>query len=230
MGLRLGWALCVALGFCLSGEARADVSVSSSSDPTAGLDSRLTQLLGAEKVALSAVGTRRLERLVAPVKKPAKKGAAPTAISYTRDWLAAQPKASGGAEFQCLAQALYFEARGESVKGQFAVAEVILNRVSSPNFPDTVCGVVHQGTGRKYQCQFTYTCDGKKEVVHEPAAYAIVSKVAEAMLDGAPRNLTDGATYYHTRAVRPSWARKFLRTAVIGKHYFYRKPTRLSSN
>jgi len=110
------------------------------------------------------------------------------------------------------------------------VAEVILNRVSSSSYPDSVCGVINQGTGKRYQCQFTYTCDGHAEVIHEPAAFERVGKVARIMLDGASRTLTGGATFYHTKAVNPSWARKFERTATIGQHYFYRKPLQLSLN
>ncbi|MEY8840212.1 cell wall hydrolase, partial [Cribrihabitans sp. XS_ASV171] len=87
----------------------------------------------------------------------------PVEVSYSRDWIDRLPKAEGGEQFRCLAEALYFEARGEPVKGQFAVAEVILNRVESSRYPDTFCGVIRQGTGRKYQCQFTFTCDGRAE-------------------------------------------------------------------
>ena len=151
-------------------------------------------------------------------------------IGYSREWLDAQPAVKGGEEWACLAEALYFEARGESVKGQFAVAEVILNRVDSPRFPDTVCAVINQGTGRKYQCQFTYTCDGFKEIINEPRAFKRVGKVAKMMVGGAPRQLTDGATYYHTRAVSPRWSRKFTRTTSIGEHHFYRPQTRVSLN
>ncbi len=153
-----------------------------------------------------------------------------TKIGYSREWLDAQPLVKGDRQWDCLAEALYFEARGESVKGQFAVAEVILNRVDSPQFPDTVCGVVNQGTGRKFACQFTYTCDGQDEVIHEKRAYKRVGKVAKLMVNGAPRKLTDGATYYHTRAVKPRWSRKFKRTTSIGQHHFYRPQTRVSMN
>ncbi|MGH1466890.1 MAG: cell wall hydrolase [Cognatishimia sp.] len=151
-------------------------------------------------------------------------------IERTRSWVDQQPVVSGDAQWACLAQALYFEARGESVKGQFAVAEVILNRVDTPKFPSTVCKVVNQGTGRKFACQFTFTCDGHPEVIREKAAYQRVGKIAKLMLDGAPRDLTDGATYYHTKAVNPRWARVFTRTTTIGVHHFYRNPTRLSQN
>jgi hypothetical protein len=144
------------------------------------------------------------------------------ALTYSTTELNARPTASGGAAWQCLAEALYFEARGESLKGQIAVAEVILNRAESSRFPNTVCGVIRQGTGRKYACQFTYTCDGHPENINDPSSYKRVGKVARMMLDGAPRNLSGGALFYHTTAVNPSWARKFQRTARLGVHLFYK--------
>ncbi len=225
---KLTLALCAVAGMFCANVAVGDVTISQSNDPTAGLDTHLTKLLGAEKAALRAVSGRRLERLITPARKAPASAGKVANIRYDRDWLSTQPAVQGGAQWQCLAEALYFEARGESVKGQFAVAEVILNRVSSASYPDTVCGVVHQGTGRKYQCQFTYTCDGMKEVIAEPTAFKRVGKIARMMIDGAPRNLTGGATHYHTKAVRPRWARSFPRTATIGVHHFYRQPTRLS--
>ena len=151
-------------------------------------------------------------------------------VSYSKDWLDKLPTASGDENFKCLAEALYFEARGESVRGQFAVAEVILNRVKSSRFPDSLCGVIKQGTGKRYQCQFTYTCDGHKEVIHEKKAYERVSKVARAAIDGVGVGLTEGATHYHTKAVRPSWARVYKETARIGVHIFYRHNYRTASN
>lgn len=150
-----------------------------------------------------------------------RKSAKPEPIDYSTAWLDARPAATGDADFACLAQALYFEARGETVKGQFAVAEVILNRVQSGQFPKSVCGVVKQGTGRLHQCQFSYNCDGLTEAIREHQAYARVAKVARASLDGATEQLTDGATYYHTTAVRPRWSRIFKNTAQIGVHLFY---------
>lgn len=151
-------------------------------------------------------------------------------LEFSKSWLDAQPDARGGDEWKCLAEALYFEARGETVKGQFAVAEVILNRVTSERFPASACGVIHQGTGKKYQCQFTYTCDGYKEVIAEPRAFERVSKVARAALDGAAPDLTEGATHYHTTAVNPRWSRVYTKTAAIGDHIFYRHTWRTASN
>ena len=138
-----------------------------------------------------------------------------------------QAKAEGGPEWRCLTEALYFEARGESLAGQVAVAEVILNRVDAAVFPDSVCGVVRQGasSGRLHACQFSYNCDGKPEHINEQ-----VGRVARAMLDGWARTLTDGATYYHTTAVRPRWARKFHETAEIGPHVFYKRPDTIARN
>ena len=162
--------------------------------------------------------------------RPEPKPAHVPLVRYDRAWLAGLPQASGGAAWRCLTEALYFEARGEDVRGQFAVAEVILNRVDSRAFPGSVCAVVNQGTGRKYQCQFTYTCDGHPEVVRDRKTWTRMGKIAELVLDGAPRGLTHGALFYHTRAVSPSWSREFFRTATIGAHYFYSPEGRLASN
>jgi spore germination cell wall hydrolase CwlJ-like protein len=144
----------------------------------------------------------------------------PVTPDYTRAWIEARPEADGDADWSCLAKAIYFEARGESIRGQFAVAEVILNRVDSPLYPRTVCRVVNQGGGGG--CQFSFTCDGRKDRIRDREAFAIAGKIARVMLDGAPRALTHGATHFHTRNVRPRWAHRMPRTASIGAHMFYR--------
>ena len=119
------------------------------------------------------------------------------AFTPIRDWFSGLPEAKGDQAWRCLSEALYFEARGESVKGMFAVAEVILNRVESPNYPGDVCGVIYQGTGERYRCQFTYSCDGKKEVINEPRAWERVGKVARLTLDGLPRDPMPTITPLH---------------------------------
>lgn len=188
------------------------------------LAARLGALLGQERAAIQQVPDARLAALTAVPPASARNiPTAPVVITYDNAFLAAQPTASGGEQWRCLAEALYFEARGESVRGMFAVGEVIMNRVDSARFPNTLCGVINQGTGRRFACQFTYTCDGNAEVIHEPAAWARVGKVARLLIDGAPRTLTDGATHYHTKAVNPRWARVFPRTVTIGSHHFYRQ-------
>ena len=183
----------------------------------------INQALRHEKRGLQTLSKDQVEELLLPAAANAK-------LKYSRAWLAAQPAAKGGAQWRCLAEALYFEARGESVKGQFAVAEVIMNRVDSRYYPNSICGVIKQGTGRKYGCQFTYTCDGVKEVIANPQAFRRVGKVAALMAGGAPRQLTKGATHYHTTSVRPKWSRKFPRTATIGVHHFYRPRYEVSMN
>ncbi len=144
--------------------------------------------------------------------------------------LSAMPPAEGDDAWRCLTQALYFEARGESPNGQIAVAEVILNRVDSPRYPDTVCDVVSQGGTELHRCQFSYMCDGRSEDMDEVAARVAVGKVAHVMLDGAPRTLTGGAMFYHTTAVEPGWSRRLTRTAQIGAHLFYTRPQRQARN
>ena len=125
-------------------------------------------------------------------------------------------------QWKCLAEALYFEARGEPVEGQYAVAEVILNRVISEEFPNSICSVVNQGTGRKHACQFSYTCDGKLERVSNLVSYDQMVRIAGVMIDGVSPPLTAGATYYHATSVWPSWARGFENTVTIGAHKFYK--------
>lgn len=135
----------------------------------------------------------------------------------------------GDAEWSCLRKAIYFEARGEPLAGQVAVAEVILNRVDSPNYPDTVCGVVRQGKERRTGCQFSFMCDGKPETLRDADAAARAGAIAHLMLEGRPRMLTGNATHFHTRSVSPSWSRRLVRTTRIGAHIFYRYPTRTAS-
>ncbi len=192
--------------------------------------SRLGAILGQERQALSVVPESRLSQLTSLPSASERGVETQTRVIYDGDFLASQPAAEGGAQWECLAEALYFEARGETVRGMFAVGEVILNRVDSTAYPDTLCDVVNQGTGRKYACQFTYTCDGHAEVIGEPRSWERVGKVAQILMEGAPRALTGGATHYHTKAVNPSWAQRYPRTAAIGSHYFYRQPVRTASN
>lgn len=217
---------------CFAGIVAAVLTVSAT---TAFADevlaSRLGALLGQEREALAVLPDARLSALTTlPAPQTRVVGTAPASLDYSKAFLASQPSPSGGAEWRCLSEALYHEARGETAAGMFAVGEVILNRVDSASYPNNICGVVHQGTGRKFACQFTWTCDGRSDAIGNPAAFGMVGKVARLLMDGAPRDLTEGATHYHTTAVSPSWARRFPRTARIGVHLFYRQPTRSASN
>ncbi len=208
-------AVCVALSV---GSASADGVTSSSAGASLAFNSAILRAEKAHQDGIAGLQPERLLKISTPVGR---KGAGAGKLITDAKLLKALPPATGGPQWRCLSEALYFEARGETVKGQIAVAEVILNRVASSRFPDTVCGVINQGTGRKYACQFTYTCDGRPEHVSEPAAYVRVGKIARMMLNGAPRSLSGGATFYHTTAVNPRWASKFRRTARHGVHLFY---------
>lgn len=126
-------------------------------------------------------------------------------------------------ETNCLAEAIYFEARGESLEGQAAVAEVVLNRVESKYWPNTVCGVVKQGAERSTGCQFSYTCDGIPERINSQKAWSQAEQLAAFMMRGGPRRITGRATHYHADYVAPPWARTMERTAVVGRHIFYRR-------
>ncbi len=126
------------------------------------------------------------------------------------------------AEENCLARAVYFEARSESELGQLAVAKVILNRVKDPDFPKTICGVVYQGSGRRNSCQFSFACDGLADDVRQPAAWAQSKRIAQKALAGDQTvRVIGAATNYHADYVNPKWAKSMKRLIKIGRHIFY---------
>jgi spore germination cell wall hydrolase CwlJ-like protein len=133
------------------------------------------------------------------------------------------PSVFSSDEQQCLATGIYFEARGESVKGQAAVAQVILNRVRNPAYPRTICGVVYQNEDWTNACQFSFACDNVKERVNSPEHWRIARQVAMAVTAGKiwlPE--VGSATHYHAVYVRPKWAAEMVKVGRIGMHIFYR--------
>jgi hypothetical protein len=133
--------------------------------------------------------------------------------------------ASGGdvqSAVNCLTAAIYYEARSESESGQRAVAQVVLNRVRHPAFPNTVCGVVYQGSNRSTGCQFSFTCDGSLGHARDRFAWERARKIAEEALAGEVYAPVGVATHYHTTAIRPWWAASLTRAVTIGSHIFYR--------
>ena len=126
------------------------------------------------------------------------------------------------AEENCLARAIYFEARSESELGQVAVAKVILNRVKDPEYPNTICGVVYQGSGRRNSCQFSFACDGLPDDVKSAAAWSNAKRIAKMTIAGDAKvaSLTT-ATNYHADYVKPKWAKSMKRLVKIGRHIFY---------
>jgi Cell Wall Hydrolase len=124
---------------------------------------------------------------------------------------------------KCLAEAIYFESRGEAVRGQMAVAQVILNRVFSGKYPNTVCGVVYQNAHRRLHCQFTFACDGIPDIVREPDMWERAKTIAAEMLDGKLWLPEVGkATHYHAYWVHPGWVREMTKMHKLGVHTFYR--------
>jgi spore germination cell wall hydrolase CwlJ-like protein len=126
---------------------------------------------------------------------------------------------------QCLAEAVYYEARSESEDGQRAVAQVVLNRVRHPAYPSSVCGVVYQGPLRAGGgCQFTFTCDGSLALAPAGPAWFAARRIAAEALAGSVYAPVGLATHYHTQQVLPVWAYRLAKAAVIGNHIFYRTP------
>lgn len=127
------------------------------------------------------------------------------------------------AEENCLARAVYFEARSESALGQMAVAKVILNRVKAPGYPKSICGVVYQGSQRRNSCQFSFACDGQADDVRQPEAWAQSKHIAKRAIEGdkAVAEKMQGALFYHADYVKPKWARSMRKVMKVGRHIFY---------
>ncbi|UYN99096.1 MAG: cell wall hydrolase [Devosia sp.] len=138
-----------------------------------------------------------------------------------------QRLAHANSERECLAQAIYHEARGESASGQMAVANVIVNRARSAKFPSSLCGVIYQNADKgRYKCQFTFACDGRDDTPGERRAWAtsvdLASRVYKTFATGKDVGVLPGSVlYYHTTAVRPNWANTFSRVAAVDSHIFY---------
>jgi spore germination cell wall hydrolase CwlJ-like protein len=132
-------------------------------------------------------------------------------------------------EIDCLAKNIYFEARGEPLVGQMAVAQVTLNRVKSPKYPNTICDVVYQakkndrGIPIRNKCQFSWYCDGKADKVHDVIRYENVRKLAIKMLSLDSIDITEGALYYHSYKVSPYWKTSMIKTVTIEGHTFYKR-------
>lgn len=127
----------------------------------------------------------------------------------------------GSRELDCLTQAVYYEARGETPSGQAAVAQVVLNRARNPAFPKSVCGVVFQRAA-KGGCQFSFACDGSTLRSRESGAWKRARKIASRALDGFVMAEVGTATHFHTLNVAPMWGPRLMRVAQVGMHVFYR--------
>tara|TARA_R100000541_G_C1870012_1_gene80643 strand:- start:275 stop:799 length:525 start_codon:yes stop_codon:yes gene_type:complete len=144
---------------------------------------------------------------------------------------------SDQSHYDCLVEAVYYEAGNQPFVGKIAVAQVILNRVNSKYYPNDVCGVVHQGpiskwwkeehnmiVPIKWKCQFSYYCDGKDEVPYEGKSWNDSEHAAMLVLSNTLiKDMTEGATHYHADYVEPYWAKKMNRTVTIDNHLFFKR-------
>ena len=163
--------------------------------------------------------------LINPLAKPEIEIAWPDPVT-DHDWVANSIplSARSAQEKRCLAEAIYFEARSEPIRGQLAVAQVVVNRLKNPAYPDTVCGVVYQNQHWLNACQFSFACDRIREVVRDAPAWNTAQELARAVLDGEAIWVEEvgSATHYHANYVRLNWAGQIQRMAQIGLHVFYR--------
>jgi spore germination cell wall hydrolase CwlJ-like protein len=129
----------------------------------------------------------------------------------------------GARDLDCLTQAVYYEARGESLRGQAAVAQVVLNRVKHPAFPKTICAVVFQGAGLgKSDCQFSFVCDGSMRLPLDRGAWDKAQHVAARALSGAVVAEIGSATHFHATRLGPQWGDGLIKVATVGLHVFYK--------
>jgi len=205
----LGWPILLLVASCVPGEAARPLALGSSAGATPA----------------AAPGFRSLSLPLATEEPPPpEKLAEEIAVgSAARPFeLGAASDSDARTALNCLTAAVYYEARSESDDGQRAVAQVVLNRVRHPAFPNSVCGVVYQGSNRSTGCQFSFTCDGSLAHAREAGAWDRARRIAEDALAGyvyAPVGL---ATHYHTTAIRPWWAAAMAKAVTIGSHIFYR--------
>jgi spore germination cell wall hydrolase CwlJ-like protein len=134
--------------------------------------------------------------------------------------------AKSAKETKCLAEAIYFEARGEPENGQIAVAQVVLNRVKNPAYPKSICEVVYQNADKRDACQFSFACDGQPETIDEPDAWKTAMAIAQKVVADDDKTMfmadVGAATHYHATYVRPDWAGEMQKAAKIGTHIFYK--------
>lgn len=170
-----------------------------------------------DPAALRPVTAIEAEKINAalPLSKQASPAASPFTVSVSDD--VAWTRATG-----CLTAAIYYEAANESSEGQYAVAQVILNRVRDPEYPNSVCGVIFQGAERSTGCQFSFTCDGSLARIPSRSGWARARSVAISALSGYVYTSVGMATHYHADYVAPVWAPMLNKIRVIGAHIFYR--------
>jgi spore germination cell wall hydrolase CwlJ-like protein len=131
------------------------------------------------------------------------------------------------AEHRCLSEVMYYEARGEGLKGQKAIAEVVFHRMRTGNYGQSICAVVYEGANQP-GCQFSFACDGNLRQKKSGQAWMQAQILAARILTGEERlnDQTGGATSFHATSVQPDWANDLQKTVQIGNHIFYKNPGR----
>lgn len=132
------------------------------------------------------------------------------------------------AEQKCLAEAMYYEARGEGVNGEKAIAEVVFHRMHNRNYPHSICGVVYQRAAAGHGCQFSFTCNGQLDQARAPGAWGRARRLAGKIVTGLVTlgDETENAIAFHAVDVQPGWGDHLVKTIQIGNHIFYRAAAR----
>lgn len=231
--------------------AQAGDLVTGSTDPFAGFDQRTNQWVARSAAAASAsMMTGYAAELPSAMKRPfdalwglgeagpdsapdllPNASALPNTGGVPKDigrrehgWVnAALPSNSTSKrQRQCLAEAIYHEARSEPIEGQIAVAQVVLNRVKNPSYPNSTCAVVYQNKHWRNRCQFSFACDGKRDLIRDRTSWKTAQRLADEVLAGAHWLKEVGsATHYHATYVNPRWSKTMIRRKQIGLHIFY---------
>lgn len=188
--------------------ASIDPATAAALDAIAGIAPQTASLAPTDPIPAMASEQLAYARANAPVTG-AYSTTAPVEVSDREKW--------------CLATAIYFEARGETYRGQVAVAQVVMNRVKDHRYPDTICGVVFQNQHKRNACQFSFACDGIPEVVNEREPWVQAESIADQYLKGELYLTEVGtATHYHATYVSPKWAPRMEKVTQIGLHVFYK--------
>ena len=149
----------------------------------------------------------------------ARETTAPTIFDPTKDKYGGPVSTK---DVNCMAEAIYFEARGETYRGQVAVGQVVMNRLAHPIYPKDICQVVFQNEQMHNACQFSFACDGIPETVDDPRSWKQAEEIAKGVISGSLYLPEVGkATHYHATYVYPDWAPRLKRVTKIGHHIFY---------
>lgn len=223
--------------------------VTGSTDPFAGIDQRTNQWVARSAAAASAsMMTGYAAELPSAMKRPFDalwglgEGDPDSAANFSPNTFpntGGVPKDIGRREHswvnaplptnstskrqrQCLAEAIYHEARSEPQNGQIAVAQVVLNRVKNPTYPSSICGVVYQNKHWRNRCQFSFACDGKRDVIRDRVSWKTAQRLSDEVLEGTHWLKEIGSsTHYHATYVNPRWSKTMIRRKQIGLHIFY---------